>query len=181
MKTLKEPWATCGLKISTRDLTRLLPDAGLELPQRYVEIASEIGFPYFEDGMYFDVSWSRIDGQRMKTDEQENLVLELLLLVFSGAVTIEEMLGQIRHWSTRLGRPVLPSHYFPFARDAFTTHLLFDLSPERHGQIYAWPPILDPWGEEENKYIGFVADSLDDFLFNRLRDESTDDFVPGAG
>ena len=182
MEALMKDWVVEELKVSKSDLARLSKRVTGQLPPRYAKIITEYGIPSFDlDGRYFDVAWSRIDGEVVTAPELERLQTEFLTFGFLTSETVANVLDMFERYAPRDGGFAAPPHFFPFAQDVYSLTLVFDLSPERHGQIYAWQPVPEPWGEGENRYIGFVADSLDDFLFNRLRDGSTDDFVPGAG
>ena len=180
MDALLKEWGDADERVEPVVLKELASRVRGNLPRRYVEILEVFGPPYFEKGdKAFTVDWSRFDGKKLRHDEQALFPEDYAISVFSSPPRLTEMLDHIEFCSS-FEAPCLPRPFFPFATDVFSMMLLFDLSPERHGQIYAWQPVPEPWGEGENQYIGFVADSLDDFLFNRLRDESTDDFVPGA-
>ena len=172
-------WGGDEFKLATSEVDELQKKTPHPLPKTYTRILTEYGRPYFDSGSkYFDVMWSNLDGGTAPSHLEDDLGAELAIFGLSSPDAIERMTDATRRGRRIAGGAVLPDHYFPFAEDHFGAMIVFDLSPERHGQVYAWWPRSDRWGEGENQYIGFVADSLDDFLFNRLRDESTDDFVP---
>ena len=182
MRPLPHSWNDNGTKLTVDALKTLEAHVSRPLPEDYRQLLIDHGSVWFGmDSKYFDVAWSRLNGQDLSTSGIEALGPEMAIFGLSSTDGIERMLGDISRGSRIAGGAALPDHYFPFAEDHFGAMIVFDLSPERHGQVYAWWPRSDRWGEGENQYIGFVADSLDDFLFNRLRDESTDDFAPGAG
>ncbi|PID36634.1 MAG: hypothetical protein CR993_04645 [Rhodobacterales bacterium] len=71
-------------------------------------------------------------------------------------------------------KTTIPKKYFPVGTDISGMYLLMDISPEKFGTIWAWHKSTDPWGKGDNLYIGFVADSYEDFLFNRLQEPTED-------
>ena len=64
-------------------------------------------------------------------------------------------------------RPMIPPGYLPIASDAGHARLLLDIAAHP-GQVWFWPESEWRWGMEDNRALGFVADTFEAFI-NGLR------------
>ncbi len=151
-------------------VTEVEDRVGTTLPDGFKYIMTHFSPLYLDETKTFEVDWRRIDHEPLSVEEQEDFERTFGIRAFSDEATLRKEISFL------LDTPpcVTPKNLIPVATDMSGMYLLMDLSPEKHGTIWAWFPSSDPWGQENNMYIGFMADSYEDFLFNRMQEPPED-------
>lgn len=171
MRELPPDWTEELDPFTPEQVAQIEARIGEALPEPYKEIVMTHGDLYFEHPRLFDVEWQRIDGEPLDPAESRDFVTEYATYGFHSAERVLEQLDLIR---MNIGDN-LPERYFPFAQDLQAMHLMLDLKRGRgHGAIWAWWFKSEPWGTGDNQYVGYVAESLEAFLFEATRDAPDD-------
>lgn len=157
---------------SEAQISKLRQLTEFDLPEDYVSFVRTHGGGLFPmDGMVVDVKWQRFDGTPVGEDEDDADELEDMHPFFT-LWNPEQIIEEVDSVKRVLGTvgAVVPAHYFPIAHDTGGAGYWFDLSSEKPGSVWIRHANFNfAWGEGNNLYAGFVADSFTDLLTNRLK------------
>lgn len=155
---------------SSEDIASLQTEAGGRLPEDFATFMQTMGPVSFgDDGVTFDVTWQRVDGEDMTADEDEEFQDDFMLLVFSGIESIKKHIRFLHGAYSKDGEPMIDKSLFPFSSDVDRGFLLMSLAEDTYGKIYVYFPADDPWGTGNNNYLGYIAASFTDFIENKIR------------
>ncbi|MFL6629930.1 MAG: SMI1/KNR4 family protein [Burkholderiaceae bacterium] len=151
-------------KATAADIAAAEAALGVKLPDDYKEFISRHGFVMFgrdseERNLFSYVIEDR--GQRETRQRGVSFLLEL-----------DKAVGNYRYMTSTEdpeddSRPMIPEGYLPIASDAGHGRLLLDIAANP-GQVWFWPQSEWRWGMEDNRALGFVAESFEAFI-NGLR------------
>ncbi|MFM2423885.1 MAG: hypothetical protein RLZZ70_272 [Candidatus Parcubacteria bacterium] len=140
----------------------------IKFPEEYVEIFTR-GSIYVEDSLVFKAMWQRFDGRPITLEDVDEVETEYGISAFS---TLEQIISLNQIFvidAIKRNRPSFPVGMIPFSYGASSVILLFatDNSDKKPGSVWVWPISDEVWGTRDNIYIGYVADSFTEFLFEK--------------
>lgn len=157
------------------DIAALQAAFSAPLPEVFVTLHRQHGPIFFGDnedgGLQFDIAWRRIDGQEMAVDAFEDLLLDDVIDSMDSVAEIKDRLSdwaELASWAPPAGA------YLPFSETHDAHVLMVAMSGPETGKVFVWQAGSSPWGEDQGAYVGFIADSFNDFLNNRLYPISDD-------
>lgn len=151
-------------KATPADIAMAESALGVRLPDDYKEFVSRYGFVMFgrdaEERNLFSYVIEE-GGQRETRQRGVSFLLELDKAVrnYRYMTSTEDPEDETR--------PMIPDGYLPIASDAGHGRLLLDIAAHP-GQVWFWPQSEWRWGTQDNRRLGFVAESFEAFI-NGLR------------
>jgi hypothetical protein len=149
-------------KATASDIRLIESSLGIKLPVPYVEFVSQYGFVMFNDvpGMCDQFSYTITYPDRLEAHEGNiAYVMQPDRVIQSYNIATDPDYGE--EWS-----PCFPRNYLPIAGDAGQGLILLELDGDHPGRIWYWTEKQWPWGEEDNTWLGFVAENFYDFINN---------------
>lgn len=150
-------------KATTTDIQFIESSLRIKLPVPYVEFVAQYGFVLFQSGVSgicdaFDYTITYPD--RIEVHEGDiAYILSADRVVLSYNIATDPNYGE--EWS-----PCFPRNYLPIASDAGQGKILLELGGEYSGRVWYWTEKQWPWGEEDNTWLGFVAENFYEFINN---------------
>jgi SMI1 / KNR4 family (SUKH-1) len=140
----------------------------IKFPADYVEIFTQ-GSIYFDDGRMYEAAWQRFDGKAIALDDVDEIETEYGISTFSSLEQIVFLNQTFVVDAIKRNRPSFPLGMIPFSYGASSEVLLFAASnsDKKPGSVWVWPITDEVWGTGDNIYIGYVADSFTEFLFEK--------------
>lgn len=158
-------WAAANRpKANAADIALAESQLGIQLPANYKAFVTQYGFVVFGQDPEERNLFSYVIEKAGQTETRQRGVRYLLDLkqVVSGyryMISDEDPEDE--------SRPMIPQGYLPVASDAGHGRLLLDIAAHP-GQVWFWPQSEWRWGMEDNRALGFVAESFEAFV-NGLR------------
>lgn len=150
-------------KATAEDIQLIESSLGIKLPTSYVEFITRYGFVIFQsgiDGMRDAFDYTITYPDRVEVHEGDiAYMMKADRVIQSYNIATDPDYGE--EWS-----PCFPRNYLPIAGDAGQGSILLELDGDHPGRIWYWTEKQWPWGEEDNTWLGFVAESFYDFINN---------------
>ena len=151
-------------KATSADIALTESTLGIQLPDDYKAFVSRYGFVMFgRDSEERNLFTYVIDdgGQAVTRQRGVSFLFDLDKVVRNYRYMISEEDPEDD------SRPMIPTGYLPVASDAGHGRILLDIAAHP-GQVWFWPESEWRWGREDNRALGFVAESFEAFI-NGLR------------
>lgn len=150
-------------KATAADIQVIEASLGINLPIPYLDFITQFGFVVFQSGIdemrdTFDYTITYPD--RVEVHEGDIAYVFDLNRVMAAYNTMTD--PNYDEWT-----PCFPRNYLPVAGDAGQGSILLELGGDRPGRVWYWTEKQWPWGEEDNTWLGFVAENFYDFI-NKL-------------
>ncbi len=156
-----ESWAREGTDLpSEADIAAAESALGFALPDDYKAFIRQYGFVSFGRDDEDRCSFSMILGRPWAFLREEHSVgylpsLDKLVQIHRSMTTTDDLDDETR--------PSIPPGFLPVARDARYGCVLIDVA-EHPGRVWFWPESDWRWGTEDNRFLGYVADSFEAFI-----------------
>lgn len=161
--------ASADERATDADLAKVQAYFKAALPKPFATLQRQYGPLYLGDlqhgGLQFDIDWRRIDGAAVSDAWSDEL---LGSDVIDTMHSIQDILSSLEDWDELVDWAPPAGAYLPFAETHEAHMLMISMVGPAAGQVFAWYAGQWRWGEDQGAFIGFVADSFEDFFSNRL-------------
>lgn len=149
---------------------------GYRLPDDYSDTLKYCNAPHIESlDKVVHCQWLNTDLTPARDDEANEFeVINPIFTLWKTESIIKELM-QIHEYSDNT-KLFIPKFYLPFSHDSGGADYVINVSDDDHrGSIYVWyVNINEPWGEGGNRYLGYVADSFTQFIYEKIVDAPED-------
>ena len=158
---VRASWAVANEpKAAPADIALAESQLGIQLPADYKAFVTQYGFVVFgqdpEERNLFSCVIEKA-GQTETLRRGVRYLLDLKQVVSGYRYMISEQDPGDE------SRPMIPRGYLPVASDAGHGRLLLDIAAHP-GQVWFWPQSEWRWGLEDNRALGYVAESFEAFI-----------------